>query len=330
MSVSSYHFYRPPRDKRPGLSLTERDLRILEIVSDYAVIDAQMLKALITAEFPGSYDDSLKRRLQKLFVHEYLNRPVEQVVLQLRDGQRHLVYTVGREGAEILARRRGIPLEQIKWRLRDDEKSYKTLDHTLAISKFRTCLTLALKANALDLDFWKRDGELAFKIAFRVNTQPQAVLFRVPEGERAARTVRPDGFFAFNNHFYALEVDRGTMGLSGVAKKMLGYLKFWKLIKEQPKQINGYTIKDFRVITVTTNERRLRHLQETARRIDDKPGQGWRGFLFCLEGDYTIERPESILGPIMHTPVVVSELYHKKQHKTVIEHEPPVTLLPIA
>lgn len=183
--------------------------------------------------------------------------------------------------------------------------SYKTLDHSLQISKFRTCLTLALNSAGLKpVAFWKRDGELKFSMGFAAKTPYQAGLFRVQEGKRVTHTVRPDGFFEVAGNYFALEIDRGTMGLRGVGKKLLGYLKFLKLLKAQPKKIDDHIVKDFRVITVTTNPLRLKHLQETARKIDDRPGQGWRGLLFCLGTDWNLEDPRSILRPIFKTPIL--------------------------
>lgn len=86
---------------------TDRDLYMVELVDEYRVLDSLMIQKLVQAKFPGSYWDQLKRRLQKLYQNEFLNRPVEQVVLRLRDNQYHLLYTIGPEGAELLARRRG-------------------------------------------------------------------------------------------------------------------------------------------------------------------------------------------------------------------------------
>ncbi len=91
---------------------------------------------------------------------------------------------------------------------------------------------------------------------------------------------------------------------SGIATKFIGYLKLTKLIKIRPIKIDGHKITNLRMRMITTNESRLRHLQDVARSIDDHQDKGWRGFLYSLESAYCLQNPESILQPIFRTPAL--------------------------
>ncbi|MEM4408037.1 MAG: replication-relaxation family protein [Candidatus Caldarchaeum sp.] len=297
---------RLPRFKRaqdpPKIKLTPRDIRLLELVDQYRFIDSQMLKALIKLDYPDSYEDSIKRRLAKLFHNGYLARPIEQVILRLRDAKYHYIYTLAEDGAEILARRLGQDITRLKWRIGQDEASYKQIEHMMEVSRFRACLEIALAQRGEPLKLWKGDGEFTIKIKFTIKTEHQARLLRERLGSTATLGIRPDGFFQLGSNFYALEIDRGTSGLNYNAKKLLGYFKLLKLMKSKPLQLDSQTITHFRVITITPTLRRLKHLQEQARLIDDEQ-RGYRAFLFALETDYDIQEQDRILAPIFRSPI---------------------------
>lgn len=305
-----------PRFKRapnpPKMTLTPRDIRLLELVDQYRFIDSQMLRALIKLDYPDSYEDSIKRRLAKLFHNGYLARPIEQVILRLRDAKYHYIYTLAQDGAEILARKLGQDITRLKWRIGQDEASYKQIEHMMEVSRFRACLELALAQRKEPIKLWKGDGEFTVKIKFPIKTEHQARLLRQRLGSTATLGIRPDSFFQLGQDFYALEIDRGTSGLNHHAKKLLGYYKLLKLMKSKPLNLEGREISDFRAITVSPTPKRLKHLQEQARLIDDE-GKGYRAFLFTLETDYDIREPSRILASIFYTP---------------IEGDPPISLIP--
>ena len=75
---------------------------------------------------------------------------------------------------------------------------------------------------------------------------------------------------------------------------------------------DGQAISALRPITISPTLKRLKHLQEQARLIDEEH-KGYRAFLFALETDYDIREPSRILEPIFRTP---------------IESDPPVSLIP--
>jgi len=105
---------RAPRFKRRPkavgrLALQERDIEIIRLVDEYRFLDSEQMCALVQ----GSKQVIL-RRLQKLFHHGYLDRPINQINPFL--GYRKMVYALGDKGADLLAERLGIDRGKILWK----------------------------------------------------------------------------------------------------------------------------------------------------------------------------------------------------------------------
>jgi hypothetical protein len=145
-------FIRPVRPKGT-LILQERDLRVLQLVYAYRCIDSYTLSLLLNHQ--GS-EWALGQRLQKMYRHKLLDRPPRQVVLRLLEGERHLIYAIGREGARVLAERYGIPIGNLRWTQKNHEVGDLHLRYALAISRFRACLRLAIPYDA------PRDGNTEY------------------------------------------------------------------------------------------------------------------------------------------------------------------------
>lgn len=301
--LKQYYFKRPQEE--PRIILQERDLKILDLIDEFRFLDSMMLYKLIKLYYPGSYQDAIKRRLYKLWANGYLERPKEQVLLYLRDEQRHLVYTLAEEGTDILAAKLGKDREKLKWRLKQDELSYKFIEHALAISKFRTTLYLNQQEQGFKILFWKGDGELQKKITFRIETEKQAALFRVKQqGEKITLNVRPDSFFGLqkNNQirFYEVELDRGSRTVKDMALKLLALYKLNQGIKERPLVLEGFPINKFKVLILSPSELRIKHLQESLRAIAER-GEGLQRFLFTTIAKVDLNKPEALLEPIWQT-----------------------------
>jgi hypothetical protein len=77
----------------------------------------------------------------------------------------------------------------------------------------------------------------------------------------------------------------------------LAKAKLWKTCGHQRK----FNIPRFRVLTLTTSDKRKESLRTLAKPADD----GKRGnpmFLFACEESFSVERPATILNPIWQTP----------------------------
>jgi len=265
--------------------LTPRDLDILRAVHRHRLLRSTQLMALLD----GSRQATL-RRLQLLFHHGYLDRPQMQLDWYAR-GSEPLVYALGNRGAEVLetegvARRGGI-----RWDTKNRNVSRVFLHHSLAVAEVMVAFEVACRAHE-GVRFIPPDEVLAGAPA---ETRRLRLPFRwqveVRNGGKPHRLgVEPDRVFGLDfegvpenrrRAYFYLEADRGTMpvrreGLAQTSflRKLLAYQETWR----QGIHRKHLDIPNFRVLTVTTSEERVRHLVAACRSLG---GGGSRLFLFA-------------------------------------------------
>lgn len=277
---------RRPRFERAPIHpmvLTPRDFEILRAVHRHRLLRSTHLVALT-----GGSRQATLRRLQLLFHHGYLDRPPMQLDWYAR-GSEPLVYALGNRGAELLeaegvARPRGI-----RWEAKKRNVSRVFLHHTLAVAEVLVAFEIACRG---------REG-----VRF---IPPEEILAGAPETTRRLRLpfrwqveirpggrpyrlgVEPDRVFGLRSEgepegrnlvFFFLEADRGTMpvtrkglGQTSFLRKLLCYQETWR----QGLHRKHLGIPNFRVLTVTTNRKRVEHLVEACRSLSG----GSRLFLF--------------------------------------------------
>jgi hypothetical protein len=264
----------------PPLEITKRDLQILEFVQDYRFLNTEQIHALV-----GGSVRNVQERLSRLFQHAYLDRPLHQIELR-NEGYRLMIYALAPKGARFIASALG-HLAPIARHLGEDNRTAKRfhLAHTLMVSQFRACLTLACKANSeVTISSWK---------------VPDKSLARIRIGRFRAAVI-PDGSFSLERtdgqqaHFF-LEADRGTMTQNRFLRKLQAYwrLSFIKGVAGIPGA--------FRVLTITNSKRRTENLRLTAKNADPKQ-KGSRMFCFATQDAYDLKHPEALLGHIWRTP----------------------------
>ena len=312
-----YHYNRPERP--PTLKIQPYDLEILKLIDAFRVVDSELLYHLLNRRLdkPLSYDN-LKRRLKKLWEAKYLDRPPEQVVLAIRSGQRHLIYTLAKEGLELLkGNLTSVEVEKLKTLKRvkkrkgwskEGNHSYLFLEHALSISRFRAALELA----GLPPLLWLGDGEVQHRVRFQPMNPFQArVLNLHPEAkEKVAVTLKPDAFFSLKRErdgkvlFHALELDRGSEKLTSVGRKILAYYKILKGLRlsQTPLVVENQPVSHFRVLFVAPDQRRIDQLKQVVRGIDERaPQRGDRSFWFARQEQINWREPKSILERIWQT-----------------------------
>jgi len=267
-------------DNLPPLQITKRDLLILELVQDYRFLNTEQIHALT-----GGSTRNVKERLSRLYQHAYLDRPAHQRELR-NEGYRLMIYALAPKGARFIAAALG-RLAPISRHLGEDNRTAKRfhLAHTLMVSQFRACLTLACKSTP--------DLKLA---SWRV---PEKPLSRVRLGRHRAAVI-PDAAFSLETsdgqhaHFF-FEADRGTMTQARFLRKLQAY---WRLgsaegVAEIPNA--------FRVLTITNSRMRTENLRTVAIQADRKH-TGSRKFLFATQDAYDLKHPEALLEHMWLTP----------------------------
>ncbi|MBA7490573.1 hypothetical protein ES702_01111 [subsurface metagenome] len=279
-------FKRKP-DEIGGVKLQERDIRIMRLAHDYRFLNSDQIRALIDGSHQG-----ISRRLKKLFHHGLLDRPPSQIVYPLA-GTQKMVYALADKGADLLAEKFGIDRGKIKWNEKNREVRDRHIQHTLMVSGFRVCLELALgRVPNTHLLFWENENRKELKDHVYIEDQ---------QGREWKIAIVPDGFFGIQDPkgkmYFFLEADQSTMVNARFLRKMRAYWHWWK----QGRHTKKFSIKAFRVLTITKTEQRKENLRKITKAADERQ-RGSLMFWFTSEQNYSIQKPESIL-PIWQTPV---------------------------
>ena len=260
------------------LKLQPRDITLLRDVADFRFLNTEQVLAL----HEGSRRN-LMERLSRLYHHGYLDRPVSQSSARLTSS--HMVYSLGRKGAEQLSKD-AEEREGIYRRLRENERTLPLMAHSLMISQFRVCLTLAVKAHGAKITRFTQGYDLKD-------------MLRDVHGENPSLV--PDAFFTLEDkddviNFF-LEADRGTMKTERFVDKLKTYWS-WRSDERLKEKLR---LTHFRVLTIAPSERRSDSLRNAGKGGDPR-GDGSLMFLFASEMRYNIITPKAILQAIWKSP----------------------------
>jgi hypothetical protein len=265
------------REVADPLSLQMRDIALLRDLWEYRFLNTEQILAL----HPGGERNRL-RRLAAMYDLGFLDRPKTQGHARLRSS--HTVYALDKKGAEVLGKDAG-EREGILRRIRETKHTSALISHSLMISQFRVCLTLALKSTDTKLVKWLQGNDLKKALSAR-GQHPELV---------------PDAFFTLEDkgdllHFF-LEADRGTMSQARFVSKLKVYWKWWS--EKRCEESLGMT--RFRVLTITPNNARSENLRKVSKEADERK-QGSLMFLFAPEALYSVTLPQPILEKVWRSP----------------------------
>jgi DNA-binding MarR family transcriptional regulator len=259
--------------KKQKLKLNQRDLNILWKLSlkGYRFLTCHHLSLLY---FPSEY--SCQKRMRQLRKAGLVQRCFTPVIHEKQ--KREIVYTLTRKGAKELAKALNISSQGLAG---SAKFSSFFLEHSLRISNFMCSLETALRNTPAKLISWKSEKQLR-SLKLKVSNPEQY-------GEKIP--IVPDGLFSIKigqrvENFF-LEADRGTMPIPKIRKKMLGYIQLYR--RGLHKDV--FNLPHFRVLMITTNEKRRDLMMEELRDI----GYCLNMFLFTLWQDI---KPQNILGKI--------------------------------
>lgn len=299
MELKHPHFIRNPKG---NLILQKRDLKILKFVYEHDAVDLLTLSRLL-----GHHGSAwaFQSRVQRLFHHGYLGRPPQQLVLRTTGEVRHMIYTLGREGARLLSEHYGLALDPRRWTQRNQEITDLYLRHTLGISRFRACLRLAIPQSA------PREGIPDYSQPYLLpwqygNAIKAQVLLPGKVGSREPWHLCPDGFFGIqaatpppNRSYFFLEFQRTTPHPRRfIRSKGLAYHAAWTagVYKER------LGIQGFRVLVIAPTDRTKETLRRYIREwLAREPGPSEHMWLFATQSSYDVEHPETMLAPIWKT-----------------------------
>lgn len=265
----------PPKKIRLQL----RDIEIMQEIAIHRFLDTKQIMAL----FPGS-TTNLLRRLQYLFHHGFLDRPIQQQIVYFKP-RNHIIYALGNKGADYIFSESPELRGRVNWQSKNRDAKSLYLMHGLMISDFYVALKSALIGfNSTELLTWIQQEKIKDNV--KINNENIAI--------------NPDAFLIINKNEsspFFLEADRSTMPDKRFFKKMAAYWRWWELKGHEQK----FSIKNFRVLTITKSEARKENLRKITKQADSR-GQGSEMFLFACEKNYNLDEPASILNPIWQSP----------------------------
>lgn len=233
------------------MELTPRDAEILRLLQRHRFLRSHQLAALI-----GGSRQQLLRRLQSLYHHGFVERPLAQIDYYQRGGSQSMVYGLANSGAAHLARADGHSAPRLDWNARNRHTTRLFLEHALMISEIIVSLELAARSIS----------------GVRILHHDESPKWKVPLRGSAPVTVIPDAMFSVQHNgdtiLFALEADRGTMPVqsanrsrSSIARKLTAYEASWRanLFRQR------FDATRVQVLTITTSAARLASITEHAR-----------------------------------------------------------------
>lgn len=267
----------------PPFRLTERDIAIIRALARWRFLTSDQVVRYLSIHDPATSHQQVLRRLQGLYALGYLDRPRHQQ-LHLH-AFAHLAYGLGRNGARLLAELGDAIDSRADWLTKNKRASAEFLMHTLETAEAMLAIERGCHAvDALtlveqhDLLPYFPDKTRALRDPFRCR-----VSVRVPQTTAPLTIgVVPDRLFSLvhesaTRRNYALELDRGTMkvnaktfGGTSFRRKILGYYHLWR----ERKHADLWGFQSFRILTITTSEKRIETMRAVQREVTDKAANG--------------------------------------------------------
>lgn len=278
------------------MQMTARDLEILSCVAKHRFLRSSQIIALA-----GGSSHQVLRRLQLLYHHGYVDRPLAQIDYYHRGGgSQEMIYGLASRGAGRLRRDLDIPFSRMDWSGRNKRAGRLFLEHTLMVSDIMVSLELACRRTP-GIRFLTAD-DIALPSTVQKSREPFHWHVNVSTRHRVG--VIPDAVFGLeyaglpegrNRAWFFLEADRGTMPVlrqsldqTSFFRKMLAYEATWT----QRLHSTRLGLSRFRVLTITNSPERTENLAAVCAQLER--GQGL--FLFgsitdVLSGDALLRLP---------------------------------------
>lgn len=304
--------------KRSALQRPEKVGRIELTDRDKALIRLAYTLRFFTTDHAEQLTNSTSRRklnsrLQQLWAHGYLERPLVQREAYGYAKKRHVVHALGQQGAAWLSKNDGVRFPKGKgWRTANQLKSSERLAHGVGVSdtmlNFRSSVT---STPDLRLIFGPELLTTAdWPTGLKPHRLPTEIITR--DGKRVPRGTDPDYTFALglqrDGHeqraLFFLEWDNASEDYektnpkeSAILQKHLAYAD----AHHRRLHRDLYGIQNFRVLFVVNGDKasdrvmKMRHVYE--RRVSDKAPAGI--FLYATMDDLVAR---GALSDIWHTP----------------------------
>jgi hypothetical protein len=290
---------RRPRFRRappPPFRLTDGDIDILRLLARHRFLRSTQIAALV-----GRSVDRANDRLCRLFHAGYIDRPRAQLDYYLTTGSAPMVYALADLGAQLLIERDGKQISNVEWSRKNRELGRPFIEHQLEVVEFYLSLQRATKGRQDMSLIHLHELVAGFPQSTRSKRNPIAMRVNVSHRENSQEVgLIPDLVFGLrfpdsSRRCFMVEIDRGTMPVcrsdlsqTSFQRKALAYLT--AQASRQHEERFGW--RTFRVLTVTTDEDRVRSMTECLHKLNVPQSLGPALFLFA--------RRDQLRDPIAH------------------------------
>lgn len=293
---------RRPRFRRaaepPAFRVTEDDIAIVRLLAQHRFLRSTHIAALV-----GRSLDRVNDRLHRLFHVGYLDRPRAQLDYYPTAGSAPYIYALADRGARLLIEHDGIEFANVEWSRKNREAGRPFIAHQIEVMDFYVALECAMRERDDLTLLYPADLVAAFPdqsfapnnpFALRVSLTHEGVVHRVG--------VAPDLAFGLefadgSRRCFMVEIDRGTMPIersdirqTSFARKMQVYLTAYAGRLHE----RHFGWKAFRVLAVTTDERRMQTMIEALRDIRVPASPGAALFYFATRENFRTRGPLSL------------------------------------
>jgi hypothetical protein len=292
-AVADLKMIRRPRFRRaavpPAFRITDDDVVIVREIARHRFVRSTHVATLV-----GRSHDRTYHRLSRLFHAGYVDRPRAQLDYYPASGSAPMVYALAERGAELLVDRLGGESARVEWSRKNHNAGRQFIEHQLEIVDFYVALHVAVRGRS-DVRLVHSDELIAaFPEATRAMRNPLALRVSVVHNEKTLEVgLIPDLIFGLtfpdgSRRCFMVEIDRGTMpvsrsdfGQTSFKRKMQAYLAVHaaKLHQQQ------FGWNAFRVLTVTTDQQRVRSLADSRRELHGPQISGPDLFFFAVRDE---------------------------------------------
>jgi len=292
---------RRPRFRRasepPAFRLTDDDVEIVRLLARHRFLRSTHIAVLV-----GRSLDRTNDRLSRLFHAGYLDRPRAQLDYYPTAGSAPIAYALADRGARLLIERDGTEFANVEWSRKNRSAGRPFIEHQLEVMDFYVALQLAAQSRD-DVRLIHPDEMVAtFPDQSFAEHNPFALRVRLShQGAMRETAIVPDLVFGIrfrdgSRRCFVVEVDRGTMPVTrsdirqtSFERKMRAYLTAHAA--KQHERHFGW--KTFRVLTVTTDQHRMKTMMDALRRLRIPRSYGPALFFFTTRDTNTLANPIS-------------------------------------
>ena len=289
---------RRPRFRRAAeplpFRLTDDDVEIVRVVARHRLIRSTHIASLVDRSLDRTND-----RLLRLFHAGYVDRPRAQLDRFPTTGTAPMIYALADRGARLLCERDGI-CGNAEWGRKNREARRPFIEHQIEIVNFQVALQRTVRERG-DVRLIHPEEMIAASPR-RARATGDAFSLHAKVAHRGTMregTVIPDVVFGLalpggSRRNFLVEIDRGTMPVrrsdpnqTSIEGKMRVYLAA-HAGKQHERQFGW---KNFRVLIVTTERRRMQSMMEASRQLRVARSVGPSLFLFTTFGDVRATPP---------------------------------------